>query len=966
MKFAKNPLLALLLTAGVVTAAGASQFFITVPLKKVEKVGIYLLQSPLAQARVGQTYRVDLNELVRVQGNTVFDPSLITWSMEGTLPPGLSFDTATGILSGKASVRTPAQTLRFHATYKGYGDAKDYSIAAIGPSLQKVGSGTFGDRDAGASASSTIRLTNDGDLPITLNPARITSVPEGAFTIQSNDCGAVLSSAESCSVVLGYAAPAGEATGGLDITAADPSDVPPVTVSLSGFGLVKTASLVADSVPPVSVNSALEFGVTLRNTGNVPLTADALGAGSVTGDAYSVSDNGCRSQLAVGASCTVLLTFSPTSVAAHTGSLTLVTSAGQKKVTFTGQGVVSDLQMNPSLGFIGAAQLGGSRDSQVVTLRNNGGGVASNIALTLSDPLFSVTSSTCTTSLGPGATCDFKVKFKPIEAGVRRAVLQVASSESKATMPVSASGREVSVSVTGPSSNIQVWYPSVSPFPITVNNYGSGQLALNGIRINTPGTYYTRNTAGDTCKETLAANSSCVYSINAISQLPAGWGPYTSFTVDTDAGEVTSADIRFSTLRTNITMTPNTVNFGQVTVGNSAVSAAIRVANTGNSGTVAYSLPAGVTVAESTCPASGVNFPLNNVCSMKFQYTPSAAGTLSAKGNWTWRGGLDGSSIQFDGVAVAATEFALSNLDFGWTDVGVSETGLVTVSNPTSGAIALSGKTLTGNSEFSLVPGGTCGDSLAAKSSCTQQVAFAPTARGARVPATLSIGSASTQIQGKGAIAQLAFSPSVIDFGKRSVDIDNSGRPTITMQLVNSGDPTKRLVVTVPTRGSTAGNGCTNVLTETQNTCNIVFAAYPDHFKDAIGVEQVGEVTAVVGAVKATGYVKITPVNPTATLTTPSFAPAKVGSGGTKALITLQNTTSSRITLANPGVSGNVSDFFFDASNTTCTSALPYATSCVYSISFMPSETGTRPEGTFSVNIGNGQIISVPLRGVGE
>lgn len=963
--FSKNHIIAAALAGGLVASASASQFFLTVPLKRAApSISVNLQPQSIAKAIVGSAYYLDLKNFLYIKGDSSLDLSLVGWSLVGSLPEGLQFDASAGVIHGTPTSRTDNQNVIIKASYKGLSDTENYTFAALGSALGVTGGGSFGVVDAHSTTKARITLENQGDYSIGLNQPVLASTPLEAFKLGAADCGSELAAGSRCFIEVDYSAPLGEATGRLNIAASSQTPVPPVSIELNGFGRVLAAELVGSAVPDVSVNSVLEFKATLRNKGNVDLAVNSF---AIEGAAYSLAENNCASTIPVGGSCEVILNFAPKSVGAHSGSLVLDTSAGVKRFEFSGTGVVSELQLSPALGNMGTAQLGSYRVSQEVTLTNNGGGAASGVQLSLADTRFALADNSCGSSLAAGASCVFKVKYTPTEVGARRTVLSAHSEGSVATMPVSATGREVSVAVALPGNGVQVWYPRVTPFNVTVTNYGSGPLALNGISIADPGTHFSVNSAGASCGKTLSAGASCTYSINAHSQLPTGWSPYTTFTVDSDAGELTTAPLRFSTLRTNITLTPSAIDFGQVDVGASAVSAAVSVKNSGNSGVVHYTLPAGVSVAESTCPASGANFPLQATCSMRFKYSPVVAGVLNATGSWTWQSGLDGTSVTFTGRATAITTPKVSNLDFSWVDVGYSEIGYATLTNPTGSAIDISSKSLTGNSEFSVVAGGSCASTLAANSSCTQAIKFTPTARGDRPAASLTMGSVPTAtITGKGAVAKLAFSPAIIDFGQRQLDMDNSARPTIRTSVVNTGDPTKQLELTLPKRGATFGSSCTRVLTADAPECSIVFSANPDSVKDFIGSEYVESFSAKAGGATAYGTFKIQPVNPTASLTTPVFASAAVGSAGTKAVVTLKNTGIYRILLTKPEVTGNVNEFFLDASGSTCSSSLAVNASCTYSLSFIPTEAGARPEGQFSVSIGNDQKASVNLSAAGH
>ncbi len=86
--------------------------------------------------------------------------------------------------------------------------------------------------------------------------------------------------------------------------------------------------------------------VTLTDSGDAPLT---ISGASITGD-FTIQTNNCSATLATGASCTILVTFTPTTTGALNGTLTVTDNAlpsGTQAVTLTGTGTA--VASNPVL-----------------------------------------------------------------------------------------------------------------------------------------------------------------------------------------------------------------------------------------------------------------------------------------------------------------------------------------------------------------------------------------------------------------------------------------------------------------------------------------------------------------------------------------------------------------------------------------------------------------------------------------
>lgn len=113
--------------------------------------------------------------------------------------------------------------------------------------------------------------------------------------------------------------------------------------SLIAPAICFSASTMNFSSQAVNSNSTAQT-LTLTNGGNASLSITSIAA---TGD-YSQT-NDCGSSLAVGANCTVSVTFSPASSGARTGSITVTDSAGAspQSVALTGTGTDFAMSVSP-------------------------------------------------------------------------------------------------------------------------------------------------------------------------------------------------------------------------------------------------------------------------------------------------------------------------------------------------------------------------------------------------------------------------------------------------------------------------------------------------------------------------------------------------------------------------------------------------------------------------------------------
>ena len=191
------------------------------------------------------------------------------------------------------------------------------------------------------SAVQTVTLSNTGDAPLSITGMAVTGT-DAAMFIHTTTCASSLPAGQSCTVSLTFKpTSSGAKTGTLSLTTNDTNPV----VALSGTATIPPAPIASvDQVSlafgsqPVGAASAAQ-SVKLSNTGNADLTITAM---SFTGTdaAMFAQTNNCPSPLPAGQSCTVSVTFSPTSVGDKTGALSISTDAATSPtVTLTGTGV---------------------------------------------------------------------------------------------------------------------------------------------------------------------------------------------------------------------------------------------------------------------------------------------------------------------------------------------------------------------------------------------------------------------------------------------------------------------------------------------------------------------------------------------------------------------------------------------------------------------------------------------------
>jgi hypothetical protein len=300
----------------------------------------------------------------------------------------------------------------------------------------------------GCSGSPTFSLTAaPGSVSIaqgSSGTSTITVVPSDGFS------GSVTLSASGLptGVTAGFSTNPTNSTSTLTLTASATAATGTATVTIKGVsGSLTEATTVSLTVtssgtgPTVTVSpTSLSFGnvvlgatsvakpVTLKNTGTVTLNISSiLTSGNF---ALATGANPCGSTLAAGKSCVIRVKFTPTAVGAVSGTLTITDNSpsSPQTVALSGTGTAQATLTPVSATFLARA-VGTTSPAKVFTLDNKQSVTLTQIVLSTSGD-FSVSSTTCATSLAAKATCKISVVFTPTATGTRTGTLSVADSAS--------------------------------------------------------------------------------------------------------------------------------------------------------------------------------------------------------------------------------------------------------------------------------------------------------------------------------------------------------------------------------------------------------------------------------------------------------------------------------------------------------------------------------------------------------
>jgi hypothetical protein len=231
------------------------------------------------------------------------------------------------------------------------------SLISISPTAVGFGSVATG----ATSAAQSVTVTNSGTAAAPVSSVAIT----GDFS-QTNTCGSSIAAGGSCTVSVKFApSAAGSRSGNLTVTASGITN----TIPLSGTGVAPGPIL---NPNPSSLsfagtivgNTAASQTVTVTNSGTTAATVSG-----VTASGDFAQTNNCVATIAVGASCTVTVSFKPTTGGTRTGSVSITSNANNSPtaIALTGSGIGSTTNIAAGRPATASSQVNATQAATTVT-----------------------------------------------------------------------------------------------------------------------------------------------------------------------------------------------------------------------------------------------------------------------------------------------------------------------------------------------------------------------------------------------------------------------------------------------------------------------------------------------------------------------------------------------------------------------------------------------------------------------
>ncbi|MDR3676720.1 MAG: choice-of-anchor D domain-containing protein [Acidobacteriota bacterium] len=358
------------------------------------------------------------------QTNTCVSPV----AANGTCTITVKF-TPTAILSRNASVTITdnATSSPQTVTLTGTGTA---SIVSLSAATLTFSSQTI----LTSSASQTITLTNTGNVSLTLTSISVTGSNAGDFA-ETTTCPTSPSSVAAsgyCTITITFT-PSASGSRTASVSIADNATAgSPQAVSLIGTGITGSVGLSATVLTfgsqSVGTTSAAQT-VTLTNGGTSALTITSIQiTGTNPGD-FAMPGNTCGSSVAVNATCTVTITFVPTTAGSRAATLTFTDSAtnSPQTVSLTGTGGAPIGGLSPASFAFSSQPAATASSAGGFTLSNTGTAILNitSIGFTGTNSADFSQNTTCGTTLAASTTCTIAVTFTPAASGSRSGTLVV-------------------------------------------------------------------------------------------------------------------------------------------------------------------------------------------------------------------------------------------------------------------------------------------------------------------------------------------------------------------------------------------------------------------------------------------------------------------------------------------------------------------------------------------------------------
>ena len=221
--------------------------------------------------------------------------------------------------------------------------------------------------------------------------------------------------------------------------------------------------------------------VVLRNLGSAPLSIAAIQA---NGDFSETND--CGSSVPAAGSCSLTITFTPTSGGTRVGSIVIQDDGAQSPhaVSLTGSGIGAGVSLSSQSLTFSSIAVGQNSAAQAVTLTNSGT-QALTVASVQVAGSFAQTNN-CPASIAPSSNCTINVAFAPTATGSSSGTVTIRDNAGSGTQTVQLTGTGADFSLAASTTSATVKAGSNAAYSFTVSPIGGAfsnfvKLACSGL-----------------------------------------------------------------------------------------------------------------------------------------------------------------------------------------------------------------------------------------------------------------------------------------------------------------------------------------------------------------------------------------------------------------------------------------------------------------------------------------------------
>jgi hypothetical protein len=616
--------------------ADANDYWLTVdnPSVTADAAGMAVFNltvSPLLN--FAGTVNFTLDGISEVPGLSAANPTSITTS--GTTPLTINSKTTTAVGTYPVTIIGNSGSQTHTATV--YVVIPETSVRLSTDSL------TFAaQQDGTTSAGQSFTIQNTGKTSLTITSVTTTM----DYAISKNTCGVTLKAGKDCTVTVTFTPESvGTVNGTVTIVDGDPTS--PQTVALSGTGTgwpivtLSPKSLTFGSVLVKTSSEAQVITLTNSGLGTLNFTGGNKGGITITGiDAADFTQtNTCGTSVAVGASCTVTVTFTPQQSGTETADVTFSdnTATGTQTVALSGIGSYPRVSLTPQTINFGSVLVGSKSAAMTSTLTNSGvvSLIISKLDLSGANPSEYAETNNCVGTFAPGDTCTITATFTPSTTGTQSASITITDNTSagSSTLNLTGSGATPRASlnpVTLAFESVEVGSSSAKMSSTLTN---SGKVTLTITKVALSGAHPSEYSQTNNCIGSFAPNATCTITATFSPTAVGAQDASVTITDNTSAGSNTLNLTGTGALPT-ASLKPSSDSFGSIAVGKSSAAKVSTLTNTSNYGlsitsiTITGADPADYSQTN-TCPVGGT-LAANASCTISVTFTPTVSGTLTA------------------------------------------------------------------------------------------------------------------------------------------------------------------------------------------------------------------------------------------------------------------------------------------------------------------------------------------------